>query len=74
MGSLVFIVEHIEFLEKDSLVVLTLLLWFAGVIYPLIFGFQSLSHIITVLLILSAAITVTKILTATTKILKREVA
>src|SRR3989338_11264605 len=54
----VFVVEKVDFQWKDRLLTLSLLLWVAGIIAPLLFGFQQLGRSITILLFISAVVTV----------------
>lgn len=67
---MIFLVEEIDFLERNDLIALTLLLWAAGIVAPMLFGFQQLGLIITVLLISSGFITVAKLMSAISKIKK----
>ena len=68
---MVFVVEEVGFREKDTLLGISLLLWVAGIIAPLLFGFQQLGMSIAILLIFSAAFTVTKVLSAISEISKK---
>lgn len=69
---MVFVVEEVNFKEKDTLLGISLLLWVAGIIAPLLFGFQQLGRSIAILLIFSAAFTVTKLLSAISEISKKQ--
>jgi len=68
---MVFLVEKADILHKKGLWPLTLLLWVAGFITPLLFGFHQLGYILTILLILSAGFTVTKLASAISEISMR---
>lgn len=68
---MVFLIEDVNFREKRELLGLTLLLWVVGLVSPIVFGFRSLGKVIAILLIFSAAFTVTKLATAISQISKR---
>ena len=52
-----FLIIDINIRKKHDLLVLTLLLWVAGLVTPLLAGFRSFSTAVTVLLIFSAWLT-----------------
>lgn len=56
-----FLIEGVEFGVRTELIALTILVWIAGCIAPILFGFQNLGIIMTVLLIFSAIFTITKL-------------
>jgi len=66
-----FVIEEADFREKRKLFAITLLLWIAGCVAPIIFGFQQLGRIITVLLVFSAIFTITKILSVVSEISRK---
>ena len=67
-----FVIEEADFGQKRELVAIILLLWIAGCVAPILFGFQQLGLIITVLLIFSAIFTITKILSVVSEISRKD--
>ena len=68
---MIFLVEDVAFSGKETLLAVTLFLWIAGIIGPLLFGFRQLGLIITVLMVFSAVFTVTKVLSTISHISRR---
>lgn len=68
---LLFIIEDTWFEDKLSLKALTLFAFIIGVLSPIIFGFNSLGLIISILLIFTTLITVEKITKSISELKKK---
>jgi hypothetical protein len=66
-----FVIQGADFGEKKEFLAITLLLWIAGCVAPMLFGFRHLTLTVTILLMFSAIFTKTKVLSALSEISRK---